>query len=300
LYELRDLSAYPFDEEDDNDGSDLEEDVSDGRLHSSQKELIWSSLDELEQQHANLSFFWHSMGGDRSEMIGIMFLNVLSIGEAAAVKTLAHLLSDENGREAFKVVTPQHLAALHNMLRRIALDSSGAPPVREDEPLAAIQFCDVRVASIYQLVFDEVRRWMKASSRRQPFSTDHRTIQVCNAATSSSSRLICRGVIQIPPPKRIFNGLYFYQELAKLRPRPPSAIPPNDFASKMPHEQVRAQSPPTNRPPAKVQDRLPADEYREIILEKVRRDRVVVIHGETGCGKSSRIPVSHCTQTHTH
>jgi HrpA-like RNA helicase len=35
---------------------------------------------------------------------------------------------------------------------------------------------------------------------------------------------------------------------------------------------------------------LPIDEHRETILERIRFDRVVIIHGETGCGKSSRLP----------
>eukprot|EP01034_Spumella_vulgaris_P038679 gene38679-47773_t len=37
-------------------------------------------------------------------------------------------------------------------------------------------------------------------------------------------------------------------------------------------------------------DALPIDAYREQILAKIKRDRVVIIHGETGCGKSTRIP----------
>ncbi|CAN0313956.1 unnamed protein product, partial [Hapterophycus canaliculatus] len=36
---------------------------------------------------------------------------------------------------------------------------------------------------------------------------------------------------------------------------------------------------------------LPIDAYREQILEHVRNNRVTVIHGETGSGKSTRIPV---------
>jgi hypothetical protein len=35
---------------------------------------------------------------------------------------------------------------------------------------------------------------------------------------------------------------------------------------------------------------LPIDRYRDEILAKIRDDRVVIIHGETGSGKSSRIP----------
>jgi hypothetical protein len=43
----------------------------------------------------------------------------------------------------------------------------------------------------------------------------------------------------------------------------------------------------------KVSDRetLPIDAHRREILHRIRRDRVTIIQGETGCGKSSRIPV---------
>ena len=40
-----------------------------------------------------------------------------------------------------------------------------------------------------------------------------------------------------------------------------------------------------------ARDLLPIDAYREEILKRIARDRVTIIHGETGCGKSSRLPV---------
>jgi hypothetical protein len=42
-------------------------------------------------------------------------------------------------------------------------------------------------------------------------------------------------------------------------------------------------------PPERVT--LPIDEFEDIILEKIRNNRVSIIQGETGCGKSSRIPI---------
>uniref|UniRef100_A0A673MVN2 Helicase ATP-binding domain-containing protein n=1 Tax=Sinocyclocheilus rhinocerous TaxID=307959 RepID=A0A673MVN2_9TELE len=35
---------------------------------------------------------------------------------------------------------------------------------------------------------------------------------------------------------------------------------------------------------------LPVDSYKESVLEAVRASQVVVIAGETGCGKTTRIP----------
>ncbi len=40
-----------------------------------------------------------------------------------------------------------------------------------------------------------------------------------------------------------------------------------------------------------VQEELPIDKHKDTILQKLDMDRVVIIHGETGCGKSSRLPV---------
>ena len=36
---------------------------------------------------------------------------------------------------------------------------------------------------------------------------------------------------------------------------------------------------------------LPIDAFREEILNRIAKDRVTIIHGETGCGKSSRLPL---------
>ena len=33
------------------------------------------------------------------------------------------------------------------------------------------------------------------------------------------------------------------------------------------------------------------NEYKDIILHHVRRDRVTIVQGDTGCGKSSRLPL---------
>lgn len=43
-------------------------------------------------------------------------------------------------------------------------------------------------------------------------------------------------------------------------------------------------------PAEPVHDILPIDAFREEILTRIHRDRVTIIHGETGCGKSSCLP----------
>lgn len=47
----------------------------------------------------------------------------------------------------------------------------------------------------------------------------------------------------------------------------------------------------TLSPPIAEQRCLPIDEHRDIILQSIQNHRVTVIQGETGCGKSTRVPV---------
>ncbi|KMS65147.1 hypothetical protein BVRB_038950, partial [Beta vulgaris subsp. vulgaris] len=37
-------------------------------------------------------------------------------------------------------------------------------------------------------------------------------------------------------------------------------------------------------------DMLPVDKHRQRILDHIRNHRVTIVQGETGCGKSTRIP----------
>lgn len=54
-------------------------------------------------------------------------------------------------------------------------------------------------------------------------------------------------------------------------------------------------------PMKKKEDVLPIDAYRDEILFRIARDPVTIIFGETGCGKSSRLPIMllrHAEETH--
>jgi hypothetical protein len=75
-------------------------------------------------------------------------------------------------------------------------------------------------------------------------------------------------------PSLYFNGILFFLILKHVRSD-------NDVIDSDTQEKIQQQE-------QKKSDILPIDEYRDEILEKLQRDRVVIIHGETGCGKSSR------------
>ena len=83
-------------------------------------------------------------------------------------------------------------------------------------------------------------------------------------------------------------------------PRPSSSIPSSTSSARVgtstpqdAGEEPYSPSPVSSMPPPipAGSDKLPIDAYREEILMRIKRDRVTIIHGETGCGKSSRLPV---------
>ena len=55
--------------------------------------------------------------------------------------------------------------------------------------------------------------------------------------------------------------------------------------------QTTQQAPPAQQAAKIAMDELPIDKYRDSILHRISSDRVTVIQGGTGCGKSSRLPV---------
>jgi HrpA-like RNA helicase len=59
------------------------------------------------------------------------------------------------------------------------------------------------------------------------------------------------------------------------------------------HESGETQDEPVPEiePPPVERITLPIDEYEENIIGTIRDNRVTIIHGETGCGKSSRVPI---------
>lgn len=93
-------------------------------------------------------------------------------------------------------------------------------------------------------------------------------------------------------PKDIFHGPYFHfllheQALKEEAEREMTRGSRPFYGRKVSMPKAWSQPPVIEA----TRERLPIDNHRHRILEKIARDRVVIIHGETGCGKSSRLPV---------
>ena len=56
-------------------------------------------------------------------------------------------------------------------------------------------------------------------------------------------------------------------------------------------EEVTGEVPASNLSTGVKSESLPIDSHTDEILDSVSRQRVTIIHGETGCGKSSRVPI---------
>jgi len=87
-------------------------------------------------------------------------------------------------------------------------------------------------------------------------------------------------------PHVFFDHLTFISALERLTAEDPlldNDIVP-DFSGASLTEGIQ------NAPSKGSRDHLPIDDYEGLILETIQKQRVTIIHGEVGCGKSSRVP----------
>eukprot|EP00536_Pseudo-nitzschia_multiseries_P013275 jgi/Psemu1/290763/fgenesh1_pg.555_\ len=91
-------------------------------------------------------------------------------------------------------------------------------------------------------------------------------------------------LIRATPPDALMSRIHFLAALVSLRqPTIETAI---ERENEPAMESTMEVEPPPEQPL-----RLPIDDHESAILENIRNNRVTIIHGETGCGKSSRVPV---------
>ena len=97
-----------------------------------------------------------------------------------------------------------------------------------------------------------------------------------------------------PSPAQVFQESIFHELLWEARqaneknPKEPTTVQDSaneNQATATREEPIRTQTQTTT--PCKS---LPIDEHQQEILESIRRNRITIIQGETGCGKSTRIP----------
>jgi hypothetical protein len=121
---------------------------------------------------------------------------------------------------------------------------------------------------------------------RQPRWNDIRGAHVIETCVSrilkfSTDSFLARGT----PPDSLLNHIQFHAILATVR----GSSSPYNEADKGYKPTIVA--PPEAPPEPEERLHLPIDEHQEKIAETIKYNRVTIILGETGCGKSSRVPI---------
>ena len=98
-------------------------------------------------------------------------------------------------------------------------------------------------------------------------------------------------VTRMLPPFAVFDSQKFHALLRIERGQDTSSSEPSN-GKNTPSNGLKKTLFKEKEPKAKPENtELPIDEHEERILASIKKNRVTIIQGETGCGKSSRIPV---------
>eukprot|EP00934_Nitzschia_sp_Nitz4_P002355 Nitzschia sp. Nitz4//scaffold120_size68122//58196//63238//NITZ4_006055-RA/size68122-processed-gene-0.41-mRNA-1//1//CDS//3329534311//2355//frame0 len=129
-------------------------------------------------------------------------------------------------------------------------------------------------------------------------------IEECVSSILSATRRV--EILRTIRPSKLVESLRFQDLLLDrsndvIAQQPNQAITPGkpERQSKQRGPQQGARNVPSQPPKQESSEsigsverpRLPIDEHESTIMNSIRDNRITIIHGETGCGKSSRVPV---------
>jgi hypothetical protein len=148
----------------------------------------------------------------------------------------------------------------------------GRNPVLQQTHLDAYKTSTMSSISSSLFRLTDRPRW---SNIRAAFIID---ICISRALMASGSSFLARQT----PPDSLMNHLRFHAVLATLQ---------GEENEDTEYEPAIATESTPDSPVIVERATLPIDEHQERILDNIEANRVTIIHGETGCGKSSRVPV---------
>lgn len=261
FYELRDLSKYPIDPPD--------EEVHLVSLTVGDRAAITRWIESHPRKRKPMSL----------QDVGLTSCTILK-------EMLSSSLNDDfPAIDLLENVTPVHLNALERMLRQLH--------EQRDYHFKHPNWRDIMFTHYYQLICKSLLKQFRRNMDRE--STEFHHIfnpelfytfleeETLKAAMSNLSiEPTSHPVSKRSPKKKINNNLASRQ--TNQSPSK-SEIQPDAQLKTESTDDLLVEDKPVS------QDILPIDAYKEEILYRIDRDRVTIIQGETGCGKSSRIPV---------
>eukprot|EP00981_Chlorochromonas_danica_P003151 scaffold630_cov188-Ochromonas_danica.AAC.8 len=210
-----------------------------------------------------------------------------------------------------RFIEPVHIQCLREMSGSIARsneNNNGKKKKRQGVPLESLHFTlrwnNIRVGAFYQLVAKEIYHILKETILSSSSNCwippldpsliyDGFSFHVRLSRRESSSTAVTAAVKTTTPSKEqpvtTTTATTAIDKDKKIKDGPSSSLsslPLSSSASKKKGNKKLFVQEEENANPI-----LPVDAHRETILKKIETDRVTIIHGETGCGKSSRIPV---------
>jgi len=189
----------------------------------------------------------------------------------------------ENFPISLSLVQPRDTTLMSGVLRSLKAYTDMAKTDGVDNPIIH----PIHLEALQQMSSQRIEGPMPPFWRPQweDFHACH-LIESCIAFIFRRSR--ASPLVRLSAPSKAFDSFLFHYVLLKMRTPRPTQQPTEQTN----HEDFYAKLPP-KRASRIIEPRpvLPIDEHGETILNTVGKNRVTIIQGETGCGKSSRVPV---------
>eukprot|EP00603_Paraphysomonas_imperforata_P009533 CAMPEP_0114465236 /NCGR_PEP_ID=MMETSP0104-20121206/8383_1 /TAXON_ID=37642 ORGANISM="Paraphysomonas imperforata, Strain PA2" /NCGR_SAMPLE_ID=MMETSP0104 /ASSEMBLY_ACC=CAM_ASM_000202 /LENGTH=1658 /DNA_ID=CAMNT_0001638425 /DNA_START=38 /DNA_END=5014 /DNA_ORIENTATION=+ len=289
IYNLEDVSSFPLDSMMvDSDKEQVHEGtrhiqplMSLSERHASKIEGFVHSLDK--DIFAKESITAHEVGGMVIDYWTVAIFKPRSIKPVEASLPLEVDLADH--------LNPQNLEALRQMMDILSASDehnnhvmesclTAIPDVKTDSSLST--WLDFLAAHVYQLTCQQIMKCLRDKKFHQ---------------TNSRRNWKRRRDQFLRPVKvhKLYDPHVFTSCLSNIKQNDAKQAaskydPVNGYISQDISFPCSNSDSPSQSSTNSVNVDLPIDKHRESILERIGRDRVTIIHGETGCGKSSRLP----------
>jgi len=258
LYNLESLSEFPFEQDSDNDNSETYDD--DGGDYVVLNETASTT---------------QSSGQEKSVTTAAAGVRPVIDKDVIDLKSIAiHPLKDRSVKEAV-------LRYLQHYVDHAPIDDPKT--FLTQEHLEAFRQLTIDARQSYKVIDKEI-----ADKEWRPVWKDVLAVYMIEKIISKTvQNSLGSWLVRLHPPYAFFDQYKYHALLHVLRNRALSPPHPLSIASStmLPSEEQPAIQLSLAPPPDSAErPELPVDEFEDVILESVKKHRVTIIQGETGCG----------------